>query len=260
MIAGGRADRTGNPGPWSSERTRTTFADEQGVVDSDVTSLVQPAKRAPVDVAARGGGNLVPTSAAARVPGRGRLLAVLSLDAASVVGLVLVALGTRSRPSGAGYGDLARTAVVSLAPAVVAVVHEQLAHRPRAIGRHAARGPVLLLVAGSSVSTAGAARVLSGCSSRPGHRRRLRAVGVSLLLGGNVVLVPYLAALRALHGRERGEDDVRGTAVLGAERSDVSAPTRSTSAEPTARRDRPRWGAPRPRGTPGAPRPHRTRP
>ena len=214
MIAGGRAGRTGNSGPWSSERTRTTFADAQGVVDLDLTSRVQLAKRMAADVAARGGRNLrFTSSAAARIPGRRRLLAVLSLDTASVAGLVLVARGTRSRPSGAGYGALARTAVASLTPAVVAVVHELHAHRPGAVGRHSARGTVLLLVAGSSLSTAGAARVLSGCNSRRGGRRRLRAISVSLLIGGNVVLVPYLAALRALHGRDRGEGEVRATST-----------------------------------------------
>ncbi|MFD0485573.1 hypothetical protein ACFQ46_23525 [Kineococcus sp. GCM10028916] len=218
MIVRRGAGRTGNSGPWSSEWTRTTFADEQGVVDLNLTSRVQLAKRVAVAVAARGEGNLgFRSSAGARIPGRRRLLAVLSLDTASVAGLVLVALGTRSRPSGAGYGALARTAVASLAPAVVAVAHERLAHRSGAVGRHSARGTVLLLVAGSSVSTAGAARVLSGCNSRRGDRRRLRAVSVSLLIGGNVVLVPYLAALRALHGREGGEDGVRATSPGGGE-------------------------------------------
>lgn len=130
---------------------------------------------------------------------RRRLLAVLCCDATSVAVLNVLAVATRSRPTGAGYRAVARTATASLVPGAVAVALERHAHRPGATGRHGVLGTVLLLVAGSVTATVGAGRVLA----RPGpprrDRARLVAVDVALLVGGNAVGVPYLALVRALH-------------------------------------------------------------
>lgn len=128
-------------------------------------------------------------------PLRRRLLAVLTLDAALVTGLVVLAVFARSSPGGSQYRALARTAAASLLPGLIAVLREERAHRPGAPVCGHLRGSVLLLVAGSALSTVGSVRVLARC-----ERGRVRTVGCALLVGGNVVLVPYVAGVRHLHG------------------------------------------------------------
>ncbi|NYD22624.1 hypothetical protein [Kineococcus aurantiacus] len=127
------------------------------------------------------------------------LTAVLGLDAATVAALGAVAAATRRRPAGPGYAAVAATAALSLVPGVVAVARERRAHRTAPPAEHAATITALLFVAGSAVCSAGTGAV----AHRYGWPRRgrgpLPAVNTALLVGGNLVGVPYLAFVAALH-------------------------------------------------------------
>lgn len=130
---------------------------------------------------------------------RRRLLTVLLCDAFAVACLWTVAAGACSRPSGVGYAAVARVGTASLIPGIAAVCLEQRAHRPGSTGRHRMRDSALLLVAGLIINTAGTASVLRGSGRPPLGSRGVRALDLALLAGGDVIGVPYLVLVRALH-------------------------------------------------------------
>jgi hypothetical protein len=127
------------------------------------------------------------------------LLTVLLCDATAVALLGAVAVVTRCRPSGAAYAAIARVATASLIPGIAAVALEQRAHRPFSPGRHRMRDSVVLLATGLIINTIGTSAVLRRSGPpRPG-RGLVTAVDLALLVGGDLIGVPYLTLVRALH-------------------------------------------------------------
>ena len=130
---------------------------------------------------------------------RHRLLGVLLCDASAVAVLWTVAATTRSRPSGPGWAAVARAGTASLLPGIVAVSLEQRAHRAGTTARHPMGPSVVLLVIGLVVNTVGTLLALGTAgAARPGGRR-VRGADLALLVGGDVIGLPYLLLIRALH-------------------------------------------------------------
>lgn len=130
------------------------------------------------------------------------LLLVLSVDAAATSALVGAAHRARGRPSGPAFSSVAGVAVASLLPGAVAVVRERRAHARQPIGRHRLRGTVVLLFAGLVVNTVGTLLVLRSTASVAVKGTAARRADLLLLVGGDLIGVPYLALVMALHTDE----------------------------------------------------------
>ena len=130
---------------------------------------------------------------------RRRLLGVLLCDVTAVAALGVVAAVTRSRPSGPVFASIAGVGAASLLPGVIAVAHEERAHRADSIGGHRMTASVLLFGAGLVINTAGTLAVLLAARGPHGQSRAAVAVDVALLLGGDAIGVPYLSLTKALH-------------------------------------------------------------
>jgi len=138
---------------------------------------------------------------------RRRLLAVMLCDASACGVLTVVAVASRSRPSGPAFAAIASTAIASFVPGAVAVLREQRPPPSDTAGRARARSAVLLFCSGLMINTVGTARILRQEAREGRPSRTAIVVDVALLIAGDAIGVPYLSLLRALRRAERAASD-----------------------------------------------------
>jgi hypothetical protein len=131
-------------------------------------------------------------------------VAVLLVDASATSVLVAIARGARGRPSAGAFSGVAAAATASLLPGIAAVLREVRAHGSAAALPHRMRPTVLLLLAGMLITTAGALLVLPSTASVEARGSAARRADLLLLVGGDLIGVPYLVVVSALHRGDRG--------------------------------------------------------
>jgi hypothetical protein len=129
---------------------------------------------------------------------REHLLGVLLCDAAACSALTAAAFAARTERSSRVLGSIAGVAIASFVPGVIAVVRERDLHDHRRPVPHSMASAVLLFMVGMVINTAGTVRLIPQARSSNAGPRAL-ALDVGLLIGGDLIGVPYLLLVRALH-------------------------------------------------------------